>query len=152
KKMRAIAEEAFAMVREYNGSHSGEHGDGLVRSEFHEAMFGSRMVRAFEEVKDAFDPGALFNPGRIVRAPKMDDRSLFRYGPDYAPIAIDTVLDWSEWGSFASAVEMCNNNGACRKDAGVMCPSYMATQDEHDVTRGRANALRLALSGQLGAG
>jgi FAD/FMN-containing dehydrogenase/Fe-S oxidoreductase len=150
RKLRAIAEEAFEIVREYGGSHSGEHGDGIVRSEFHEAMFGSRIVRAFEELKDAFDPSDLFNPGRIVRAPKMDDRSLFRYGPAYAPVALETVLDWSEWGSFASAAEMCNNNGACRKDAAVMCPSFMATQDEHDVTRGRANALRLALTGQLG--
>ena len=90
KKMRAIAEEAFAMVREYKGSHSGEHGDGLVRSEFHEAMFGGRIVRAFEEVKDAFDPKGLFNPGKIVRAPKMDDRSLFRFKPDYRPLPIDT--------------------------------------------------------------
>ena len=151
-KLRAIAEEAFAIVREYGGSHSGEHGDGIVRSEFHETMFGPELIRAFEDVKDAFDPRALFNPGRIVRPPKMDDRSLFRYAPDYAPIAIDTVLDWSAWGSLSGAVEMCNNNGACRKDAGVMCPSYMATQNERDVTRGRANALRLALSGQLGPG
>ena len=83
KAMRAIAEEAFAMVREYKGSHSGEHGDGIVRSEFHEPMFGPRLVRAFEEVKDAFDPNGLFNPGKIVRAPKFDDRALFRYGPDY---------------------------------------------------------------------
>ena len=81
--MRAIAEEAFAMVREYKGSHSGEHGDGIVRSEFHENMFGPRLVRAFEEVKDRFDPNGLFNPGKIVRAPKFDDRTLFRYGPDY---------------------------------------------------------------------
>ena len=81
KAMRAIAEEAFAMVREYKGSHSGEHGDGLVRSEFHEPMFGSRLVRAFEEVKDRFDPNGLFNPGKIVRAPKFDDRALFRYEP-----------------------------------------------------------------------
>ena len=151
KKMRAIAEEAFAMVREYKGSHSGEHGDGLVRSEFHEAMFGSRMVRAFEEVKDAFDPAGLFNPGKIVRAPKMDDRSLFRFKPDYRPLPIDTALDWSEWGGFAAAAEMCNNNGACRaRDAGVMCPSYRATGDEQHLTRGRANTLRLALTGQLG--
>ncbi len=114
KKMRAIAEEAFAMVREYKGSHSGEHGDGLVRSEFHEAMFGGRMVRAFEEVKDAFDPQGLFNPGKIVRPSKMDDRSLFRFKPDYRPLPLDTALDWSEWGGFAGAVEMCNNNGACR--------------------------------------
>ncbi|HTV44013.1 MAG TPA: FAD-linked oxidase C-terminal domain-containing protein [Stellaceae bacterium] len=151
KKMRAIAEEAFAMVREYKGSHSGEHGDGLVRSEFHEAMFGARLVHAFEEVKDAFDPQGLFNPGKIVRPPKMDDRSLFRYRPDYRPLPLATALDWSEWGGFAGAAEMCNNNGACRaRDAAVMCPSFRATGDERHLTRGRANTLRLALSGQLG--
>ena len=151
KKMRAIAEEAFAMVREYKGSHSGEHGDGLVRSEFHEPMFGSRIVRAFEEVKDKFDPAGLFNPGKIVRPPKMDDRTLFRFKPGYRQIPVETAFDWSEWGGFASAAEMCNNNGACRKsDPGVMCPSYRATGDEQHLTRGRANTLRLALSGQLG--
>ena len=123
RKMRAIAEEAFAMVREYKGSHSGEHGDGLVRSEFHEAMFGGRMVRAFEEVKDAFDPQGLFNPGKIVRPPRMDDRSLFRFKPDYRPLPLATALDWSEWGGFAGAAEMCNNNGACRaRDAARHVP------------------------------
>ncbi len=153
KKMRAIAEEAFAIVREYKGSHSGEHGDGIVRSEFHEPMFGARIVRAFEAVKDAFDPAGLLNPGRIVHPPKMDDRSLFRYPPGYATETREWALDWSEWGGFGGAVEMCNNNGACRKtDPGVMCPSYRATFDEQHVTRGRANTLRLALSGQLGAG
>jgi Fe-S oxidoreductase len=81
----------------------------------------------------------------------MDDRSLFRFKPDYRPLPIDTALDWSEWGGFAAAAEMCNNNGACRaRDAGVMCPSYRATGDEQHLTRGRANTLRLALSGQLG--
>jgi len=151
KKMRAIAEEAFAMVREYKGSHSGEHGDGLVRSEFHEKMYGTEIIRAFEEVKDEFDPQGIMNPGKIVRPAKMDDRSLFRFKPGYQTETIDTVLDWSEWGGFGGAVEMCNNNGACRKwDAGVMCPSYRATGDEQHLTRGRANSLRLAISGQLG--
>jgi len=151
KKMRAIAEEAFAMVREYKGSHSGEHGDGLVRSEFHKDMFGARMIKNFEDVKDIFDPNQSLNPGKIVHPSKMDDRSLFRFKPGYTQLPIEPVLDWSEWGSFASATEMCNNNGACRKsDANVMCPSYRATGDEKDLTRGRANTLRLALSGQLG--
>ena len=153
--MRAIAEEAFAMVREYKGSHSGEHGDGLVRSEFNEPMFGSRLARAFEEVKDRFDPDGLFNPGKVVRAPKFDDRSLFRYKPDYHGEDVKTHLDWSSYpgsgGGFQGAIEMCNNNGACRKLAGgAMCPSYRVTRDERDVTRGRANTLRLAISGQLG--
>ena len=151
KKMRAIAEEAFAMVREYKGSHSGEHGDGLVRSEFLEPMLGPRIVRAFKDVKDAFDPHGTFNPGKIVDPSPMDDRGLFRYPPGYAPRVPETALDWSAWGGFAGAVEMCNNNGECRKSSpGVMCPSYRATGDEAHLTRGRANTLRLALAGQLG--
>lgn len=152
KQMRAIAEEAFEMVSEYKGSHSGEHGDGIVRSEFHERMFGSRLVRAFEQVKDRFDPDGVLNPGKIVRAPNMDDRSLFRWPPDYKQTNPKTVFDWSAWpGGLTGATEMCNNNGACRKSAGgVMCPSYRATRNERDVTRGRANSLRLALTGRLG--
>ena len=155
RKMRAIAEEAFDMVAEYKGSHSGEHGDGIVRSEHHERMFGARMIRNFEEVKDRFDPEGLLNPGKIVRAPKMDERALLRYGPDYQPPELRSLLDWSAYsgaaGGFQGAVEMCNNNGACRKlDSGVMCPSYRATRNERDSVRGRANSLRLALSGQLG--
>ena len=149
--MRAVAEECFAMVRAYKGSHSGEHGDGLVRSEFHEAMFGSRLVGAFREVKAAFDPEGRMNPGKIVDPPRMDDRSLFRFKPGTRSDDGGAVLDWSDWGGFAGAVEMCNNNGACRKrDAGVMCPSFRVTREERDLTRGRANSLRLALSGQLG--
>lgn len=152
KKMRAIVEETLEIVREYKGSHSGEHGDGLARSEFHEAMFGRRMVESFEEVKDSFDPGGSFNPGKIVRASKMDDRSLFRFAPGYAIQPIATSMDWSDWGGFNRAIEMCNNNGACRKaDVAVMCPSYRATSDEQHSTRGRANSLRLAVSGQLGS-
>ncbi|MEE2970851.1 MAG: FAD-binding and (Fe-S)-binding domain-containing protein [Pseudomonadota bacterium] len=150
-KMRAIAEEAFAMVREYKGSHSGEHGDGISRSEFLAPMYGKRITDAFKEVKRAFDPEGLFNPGKIVDPPRFDDRSLFRFKPEYAPSQIDTAFDWSPWGGFSGAAEMCNNNGECRKrDANVMCPSYRATGDEQHVTRGRANSLRLALSGQLG--
>ncbi|MBT6882851.1 MAG: FAD-binding protein [Rhodospirillaceae bacterium] len=150
-KMRDIAEAAFEMVREYKGSHSGEHGDGLVRSEFHEAMFGPRMVETFGEIKDAFDPDGRMNPGKIVNSPKMDERSLFRFKEGYARQDLDTGFDWSAWGGFSGAVEMCNNNGACRKrDAQVMCPSFRATGEERHLTRGRANTLRLALSGQLG--
>jgi FAD/FMN-containing dehydrogenase/Fe-S oxidoreductase len=155
KAMRAIAEETFAMVREYKGSHSGEHGDGIVRSEFHETMFGPRIISDFREVKQRFDPGNLLNPGKIVDPPRMDDRSLFRYPPDYRVSELKTALDWSVYpgagGGFQGAVEMCNNNGACRKlEGGVMCPSYRVTRDEKDVTRGRANTLRLAISGQMG--
>jgi FAD/FMN-containing dehydrogenase/Fe-S oxidoreductase len=155
RSMRAIAEEAFALVREYKGSHSGEHGDGLVRSEFHKPMFGAQLVRAFEEVKTAFDPQGWFNPGKIVHPPRFDDRTLLRYAPDYDVADFKPALDWSEYPGAASglqgAVEMCNNNGACRNlEGGAMCPSYRATLDETHVTRGRANSLRLALSGQLG--
>ena len=151
KRMRIIAEEAFDMVREYKGSHSGEHGDGIVRSEFHRKMFGDRVVDAFGEVKQLFDPKNIMNPNRIVDPPKMDDRSLFRFKPGYKAVALDTQFDWDAWGGFSGAVEMCNNNGACRKrDPGVMCPSFRATGDEQHLVRGRANTLRLALSGQLG--
>jgi FAD/FMN-containing dehydrogenase/Fe-S oxidoreductase len=171
-KMRAIAEEAGALVREYKGAFSGEHGDGLVRTEWVGWQFGPRLTRAFEEIKDLFDPAGIMNPGKIVRGTRMDDRSLFRFKPGYAALPVETGLDWSAWnvqvdpltevagaagsggdpaGGFAKAVEMCNNNGHCRKfDAGTMCPSFRVTHDEQHLTRGRANTLRLALSGQLG--
>jgi len=155
KKMRAIAEEAFALVQRYGGSHSGEHGDGIVRSEFNQTMFGPVLPKLFAQIKSMFDPEGLFNPGRIVDAPKMDDRALFRYATGYAAKDFRTVLDWAGWpgaaGGLQGAVEMCNNNGACRKvTGGVMCPSYRATRNERDAVRGRANTLRLAMSGQLG--
>jgi Fe-S oxidoreductase/FAD/FMN-containing dehydrogenase len=171
-KMRAIAEEAAALVRQYKGAFSGEHGDGLVRSEWVDWQFGQRMMGAFAEIKDAFDPDGLMNPGKIVRATKMDDASLYRFKPGYAEQPLQTALDWSAWnvqtdpvteqvsapgtggdasGGFAKAIEMCNNNGHCRKfDSGTMCPSYRVTKDEQHLTRGRANTLRLAVSGQLG--
>ncbi|WP_424990057.1 FAD-binding and (Fe-S)-binding domain-containing protein [Fluviibacterium sp. S390] len=157
KTMRAIAEECFDLVKRYKGSHSGEHGDGIARSEFHEKMFGARIVSAFEAVKSRFDPDGLMNPGKIVQAPALDDRRVFRYGPDYAVPEFETALDWSAWpgagGGFQGAVEMCNNNGACRKlKGGVMCPSFRATRNERDTTRGRANTLRFAISGQMPGG
>ena len=168
-KMRAIAEEASAMVREYKGAFSGEHGDGLVRSEWVAWQFGPRLTRAFEEIKALFDPSGLMNPGKIVAPTRMDDRTLFRFPPGYRTLPVTPALDWSAWNvhndpatetlsapgtggdpaqGFGKAVEMCNNNGHCRKfDAGTMCPSYRVTRDELHLTRGRANTLRLALSG-----
>lgn len=173
EKMRAIAEEASTLVREYKGAFSGEHGDGLVRSEWVAWQFGPRLTKAFETVKDLFDPENILNPGKIVRPSRMDDRSLFRFKPGYESLKYEPVLDWSAWnvqtdpvteistapgtggdlaGGFAKAAEMCNNNGHCRKfDAGTMCPSFRVTRDEKHLTRGRANTLRLALSGQLGS-
>ena len=159
QKMRAIAEEACALVKRYKGAaYSGEHGDGLVRSEWIEPIIGPRLTAALGEIKALFDPKGLMNPGKIVRPSKQDDRSLFRFKPGYSIPKIGEVLDWSEWSvpgatstGLAAAVEMCNNNGHCRKfDAGTMCPSYRATGDEKHLTRGRANTLRLAISGQLG--
>jgi FAD/FMN-containing dehydrogenase/Fe-S oxidoreductase len=160
KKLRAIAEEACELVRKYKGAaYSGEHGDGLVRSEWIEPIIGPRLTAALAEIKDLFDPKGLMNPGKIVRPSRQDDRSLFRFKPGYAIPRIDAALDWGEWSvpgaastGFAAAVEMCNNNGHCRKfDAGTMCPSFRATGDEKHLTRGRANTLRLAISGQLGS-
>ncbi|HEX6706733.1 MAG TPA: FAD-linked oxidase C-terminal domain-containing protein [Albitalea sp.] len=171
-KMRAIAEEASELVRRYRGAYSGEHGDGLCRGEWIEWQFGPRLADAFREIKEHLDPAKLMNPGKIIDPPKMDDTSLFRFAPGYKTITLTPVFDWSPWnvqndpaterttapgtggdaaGGFAKAVEMCNNNGHCRKfDAGTMCPSYRVTRDEQHLTRGRANTLRLALSGQLG--
>ena len=149
-RMRAIAEEAAELVRRYKGAYSGEHGDGLVRSEWIAPFFGPRLTACLAEIKAWFDPRGLMNPGKIVNPPRQDERALFRYRPGYATEPLRPALDWSAWGGFAGAVEMCNNNGHCRKfDAGTMCPSYRATRNERDLTRGRANTLRLALSGQV---
>ena len=176
-KMRAIAEEASELVRKFKGAYSGEHGDGLCRGEWIGWQFGPKINDAFVQIKNYLDPLNLLSPGRIVASaghllPKMDDTRLMRFPPSYKVIPIKTVLDWSAWNvqndpvteqtsapgsggdpaqGLAKAVEMCNNNGHCRKfDVGVMCPSYRVTRDEKDSTRGRANTLRLALSGQLG--
>ena len=154
-KMRKIANETSVLVKKFKGSYSGEHGDGIARSEFNEVMFGKKMIDIFKKIKKSFDPYNIFNPGKIIDAPKLDARDYFRYAPSYKAENIKTILDWSSWtgqsGGFQGAIEMCNNNGSCRKlDGGVMCPSFRVTKDEKDSTRGRANSLRLALSGQLG--
>ncbi len=154
-KMRNIANETSSLVKKFKGSYSGEHGDGIARSEFNEVMFGKKMIEIFRIIKSSFDPFNIFNPGKIVDAPKLDARDYFRYAPSYNAKNIDTILNWSSWtgssGGFQGAIEMCNNNGSCRKlEGGVMCPSFRVTKDEKDSTRGRANSLRLALSGQLG--
>jgi len=152
RRMRAIAEETHEVVRRYGGTHSGEHGDGLLRSEFIKPMLGERMQQIFGEVKNTFDPHGLMNPGKIVNPPRMDDPTLFKFQNKSVEKKLPVVLDWSKDGGVLTALEQCNNNGACLKsDPGVMCPSYRVTQDERHSTRGRANALRLAVTGQLGA-
>eukprot|EP01037_Dinobryon_pediforme_P021587 gene21587-22491_t len=172
KDMREIAEAAAVLVRKYKGAYSGEHGDGLCRGEWVAWQYGPKLNAAFAEIKTLFDPDNRFNPDKIVRPPKMDDASNFRFSPGYRELTLTPQLDWSSWnvkrnplsgeesapgsgddrtGGLAKLVEMCNNNGHCRKfDAGTMCPSYRITKDEKHVTRGRANTLRLAISGQLG--
>lgn len=152
KKMKTITDAAFEMVKEYKGSWCGEHGDGLVRGEYIERFFGSKIYTAFKQVKQLFDPDNLLNPGKIIDTPAMTEH--LRYGiPGYQQrvAEVKSNYHYHDQGGFALAVEQCNGIGECRKTgAGTMCPSYMATRDEESVTRGRANALRLAMSGQLG--
>jgi FAD/FMN-containing dehydrogenase/Fe-S oxidoreductase len=146
-RMRRISEDISDLVLEYGGSLSGEHGDGLARSEWNRKMFGDIVYDAFCRVKDAFDPHHLFNPGKVVHAPSMTDN--LRCGPSYHPAPPPTVFDYSKQEGFASAIELCNGSGVCRKlQGGTMCPSFRATRDEKDSTRGRANLLRLALVGE----
>lgn len=153
RQMRLLAEKSLELVQQYGGTTSGEHGEGMLRAEFSERLFGPELTEAFHRVKQAFDPQNLLNPGKIVHPPRMDDESLMRYGTDYhTPHAPqETVFSFQEDHGFDGAVEMCNGAGVCRKlDEGVMCPSFMATRDEKHSTRGRANALRAALTGRLG--
>ncbi|HCY14671.1 MAG TPA: FAD-binding oxidoreductase [Curvibacter sp.] len=173
QKMRAIAEEASELVRKYKGAFSGEHGDGLCRGEWIEWQFGPHLTEALGQIKQQFDPSGLLSPQRMIDPPRMDDTTLMRYPPGHKArvVPIQPALDWSAWNvqnnpvteettasgtggdpahGLAMHVEMCNNNGHCRKfDAGTMCPSYRVTRDEQHLTRGRANTLRLALSGQI---
>ena len=147
---RSIADAVAGTVKKYQGTITGEHGQGLVRSEFSEYLFGPELMDAFRVVKRAFDPDYMMNPGKIIDSPPMDRADILRYSPDYDVIKIDTRYDWSADNGFAGAVEMCNGAGVCRKEGvGTMCPSYQATLDEAHSTRGRANALRAAISGVL---
>ncbi|MEM7129496.1 MAG: FAD-linked oxidase C-terminal domain-containing protein [Chloroflexota bacterium] len=150
ERFEAIANEVSDLVLEYGGALSGEHGDGLVRAPFQEKIFGPELYQAFCQIKAAFDPQNLFNPGKIVHAPALT--SNLRFGPEYETPEVPTAFDFSDFGGVLRAAEQCSGVGACRKTlTGTMCPSYMATHNEKDSTRGRANALRLALTGQLEA-
>jgi Fe-S oxidoreductase len=147
-KMRAITEEVFELVRHYGGSFSGEHGDGIVRGEFLPRFFGPKLYQAFRDIKQLFDPKGLMNPGKIIDPPSMLEH--LRYGPAYRMTNVANNFQYRDQGGFQLAVEQCNGVGACRKTgSGTMCPSYMATKDEEHCTRGRANALRLAMTGQF---
>ena len=146
--MDEITRAAAEMAHRFSGVLSGEHGDGLQRSELNETIFGPELYQAMRELKGIFDPQGLMNPGKVVNAPPMTES--LRYGASYQTVPIQTFLDFSREGGFARAIEMCNGAGVCRKvGAGTMCPSYMATRDEKDTTRARANALRNALSGRM---
>ena len=147
-RMRAIAEDIRDLVLAYGGAMSSEHGDGLVRSEWNEKMFGTRLYEAFKAVKAVFDPNGIMNPGKIIANQKMTDN--LRFGPAYQAEEINTYFDFSGDGGLSRSIELCNGVGACRKKlVGTMCPSYIATLDEEHSTRGRANVLRAALSGKL---
>src|SRR5438445_731926 len=143
--MRRITEEVTDLVLEFNGCLSGEHGDGYARSEWNRKMYGPAVYEAFREVKRAFDPHNLLNPGKVVDAPAMTEN--LRYGPGYDPREPSTLFDYSKQEGFVRSIELCNGSGVCRKlKGGTMCPSFRATLDEKDSTRARANALRLALA------
>ena len=147
-RMYRISRDACDLVMEMGGAMTGEHGDGLVRSMWNERVFGTTLYNAFREVKRAFDPKGIMNPGKIVDSPSMVEN--LRFGGGYKSLEPQTKLDFSSDGGFHEAVEMCNGLGACRNTlGGTMCPSYMATREEEHSTRGRANALRAVLSGML---
>ena len=153
QQYRNIAERVTQTVMKYQGTTTGEHGEGIVRGEFSHHIFGEQLMSAFVEVKRLFDPDNRMNPGKMVNVPRMDDPKLLRYTPDYTIIPMKTRHDWSRDNGLNGAIEMCNGAGVCRKEGtGTMCPSFMATRDEAHSTRGRANALRAAISGKLSGG
>jgi len=149
RRLKLIAEDTFELVEKYGGSWSGEHGDGLVRSAFNERFFGPQLYQAFIQIKKVFDPDNLMNPGKIIEAQSIEEN--LRYGAAYNDQGIRTAFKYQSEGGFHESVHMCTGVGECRKMlGGTMCPSFKATRDEEHSTRGRANALRLAMSGQLG--
>ena len=146
--MDAITRSAADLAARFGGVMSGEHGDGLQRSELNRVIFGDELYDAMVELKGIFDPKNMMNPGKVVDGPPMVES--LRYGAGYSTLPVETYLDFTPEGGFAAAIEMCNGAGVCRKlGSGTMCPSYMATRDESDSTRARANALRNALSGKM---
>lgn len=148
RQFEAIAAGVADLVLNYGGALSGEHGDGLVRTPFQEKMFGPTLYQAFRAIKRTFDPQGILNPGKIVDAPPLT--SNLRYGPKYITLDVPTTFDFSADGGLTRAAELCAGIGECRKTRdGTMCPSFQATRNEKDSTRGRANTLRLALTGQL---
>ncbi|MEK6479573.1 FAD-linked oxidase C-terminal domain-containing protein [Catalinimonas sp. 4WD22] len=148
ENLKNIANETFELVVSYGGSWSGEHGDGLVRSAFNERFFGAQLYQAFRDIKKLFDPENVMNPGKIVEAQTIEHN--LRYGTKYADQPVKTEFQYRFENSFREAVHMCTGVGECRKMlGGTMCPSFKATRDEEHSTRGRANAMRLAMSGQL---
>jgi FAD/FMN-containing dehydrogenase/Fe-S oxidoreductase len=149
RQFESIAAASADLVLAFGGSLSGEHGDGIVRGAFTQKMFGPVLYDAFKHIKRTFDPDGILNPGKIIETPPLT--SHLRYGPTYRAQQPSTYFDFSDYGGLPGAVEMCSGLGACRKTLeGTMCPSYMATRDEADSTRGRANVLRLAMAGRIG--
>jgi FAD/FMN-containing dehydrogenase/Fe-S oxidoreductase len=135
-----FVEDATDLVISYGGSLSGEHGDGQARGAMLPKMYGSKIMQAFEEFKQIWDPDWKMNPGKLIRPYRVDEN--LHYGADYHPLKVQTYFAFpDDEGSFSRAVERCVGACVCRKDDGVMCPSYVATRDENDVTRGRAHAL-----------
>lgn len=147
KMFRSIAEDIAALVKRYQGSLSGEHGDGRLRGEFIEFMVGSECYSLMREIKAVFDPHNIFNPGKVIDTPPMDTG--FRYEAGKSTPEYETIFDFSDVEGVVRAAEKCNGSGDCRKthlSGGTMCPSYMATRNEKDTTRARANMLRQILS------
>ena len=147
-RMYQIANEISDLVLEFGGAYSGEHGDGIVRGAWAKKLFGEKLIGHFREIKDTFDPLGIMNPGKIFDTPPMTEN--LRYGQKYKTTTFEETFDWTQENGFAGALEKCNGVGACRKvKEGAMCPSYQATLEEEHSTRGRANALRAAISGSL---